>query len=316
MILYPALVPEAVSGSTKFFAFGESYGGSYVLSLAEKYLELKDLNSPLIKELRLVGLGIGSGFISPEDQAIYADYVNTVGYVTQKEMEYLKENDRMILESLKEGRYAEAEGYSQRNLLYIVYSIMSMTNIYEHSFESNYLTNNEFICFVDQDHVRKGIHVGDAVFQRGVQSAIFLNNTIMVSKKPKLEHALDRGLQVLVYNGNLDVIVHISGTNKMINSLQFNGRQEFLNSKRKEFWVWNPETERPELAGYINQGGGLYYATLRNAGHMIPISQPLRAHSLVSEFTHVTDQHVDKFQKSEIIENSLKKLKSILDIHC
>nr|XP_040567712.1 vitellogenic carboxypeptidase-like [Lepeophtheirus salmonis] len=316
MILYPKLVPEAVPPSTKFFAFGESYGGSYVLSLADQYLEYKDQNSPIIKDIYLAGVGIGSGFISPEDQALYADYVNSVGYVTENEMAYMKENDKRILESLKEGRFADAEGYSQRNLLYIVHSIMSMTNIYDHTSESNYLTNNEFMCFVDQDHVRKGIHVGDAKLWKGIEAAKFLNNTIMVSKKPKLERTLDRGVEVLIYNGNLDLIVHIPGTNKMINSLQFNGRQEFLNSKRSEFWVWNPDTERGELAGYITQGGGLFYATLKNAGHMTPISQPFRTHTLVSKFTHATDRHLDRFQKPDIVKANSRKLKSISDIHC
>ncbi|CAB4065263.1 CPVL [Lepeophtheirus salmonis] len=296
MILYPKLVPEAVPPN--------------------QYLEYKDQNSPIIKDIYLAGVGIGSGFISPEDQALYADYVNSVGYVTENEMAYMKENDKMILESLKEGRFADAEGYSQRNLLYIVHSIMSMTNIYDHTSESNYLTNNEFMCFVDQDHVRKGIHVGDAKLWKGIEAAKFLNNTIMVSKKPKLERTLDRGVEVLIYNGNLDLIVHIPGTNKMINSLQFNGRQEFLNSKRREFWVWNPDTERGELAGYITQGGGLFYATLKNAGHMTPISQPFRTHTLVSKFTHATDRHLDRFQKPDIVKANSRKLKSISDIHC
>lgn len=39
-------------------------------------------------------------------------------------------------------------------------------------------------------------------------------------------------------------------------------------------------------AGYANEGGSLTYVVVRNAGHMVPISQPRWAHELVTQFTH------------------------------
>ena len=91
---------------------------------------------------------------------------------------------------------------------------------------------------------------------------------------------------MLIYNGNLDVIVNVAGTNRLVSSLDWSGQTEFGNSKRKNIWVWNEETGRGELAGYANSGGGLTYVVVRNAGHMVPISQPLWAHHLVTDFTH------------------------------
>ena len=72
----------------------------------------------------------------------------------------------------------------------------------------------------------------------------------------------------------------------MVNSLKWSGKGEFTNSKRKDFWVFNERTELHELAGYVNEGGGLTYAIIRNAGHMVPISQPLWSLELVTQFTH------------------------------
>ena len=41
----------------------------------------------------------------------------------------------------------------------------------------------------------------------------------MASKKHWLEETLGRGgIEVLVYNGNLDVIVNVAGTSRVINS--------------------------------------------------------------------------------------------------
>ena len=70
----------------------------------------------------------------------------------------------------------------------------------------------------------------------------------MVNKKHWLEETLQRGrIEVLVYNGNLDVIVNVAGTNRVINSLNWTSNGEFAKSKRKNFWVWNPDTGQGEL---------------------------------------------------------------------
>ena len=90
----------------------------------------------------------------------------------------------------------------------------------------------------------------------------------MTDKKPWLEEALGRGIRVLVFNGNLDIIVNVAGTNRMINSLQWSGKKEFANSKRDVIWVWNEDTGRGEMSGYANDGGGLTYAVIRNAGKL------------------------------------------------
>ena len=97
----------------------------------------------------------------------------------------------------------------------------------------------------------------------------------------------ERGIEVMIYNGNLDVIVHVAGTNKLVNSLKWSGRGEFLKSQRKTFWVHNERKGSDDLAGYVNEGGGLTVATIRKSGHMVPISQPLWALDLVTQFTHI-----------------------------
>ena len=120
----------------------------------------------------------------------------------------------------------------------------------------NYLTNHEYVCFLQQDNIRRSIHTGTRAFNRGQKSFIHLNNTIMASKKHWLEESLERGgIEVLVYNGNLDVIVNVAGTNRVINSLQWSGKGEFVKSERKNYWVWNPESNRGELG---NAGTNLF----------------------------------------------------------
>ena len=53
------------------------------------------------------------------------------------------------------------------------------------------------------------------------------------------------------------------------------------------------------LAGYANEGGGLTYVVVRNAGHMVPISQPRWAHELVTQFTHYKKGEKERFEQPD-----------------
>ena len=66
-----------------------------------------------------------------------------------------------------------------------------------------------------------------------------------------MEETLKRGIEVLVYNGNLDIIINVAGTNRVINSLNWSGKKEFVKSKRKSYWVWNPDESREELGNKV-----------------------------------------------------------------
>ncbi len=63
----------------------------------------------------------------------------------------------------------------------------NLTNIYDFTFSGNYLTNHEYVCFLQQADVRSGIHVGNKPFNRGYDSYVFLNESVMVDKTPWLE---------------------------------------------------------------------------------------------------------------------------------
>ena len=45
-------------------------------------LIFRENNISYVKNLWLKGLGIGNGFLSAEDQSLYADYVNALTYLT------------------------------------------------------------------------------------------------------------------------------------------------------------------------------------------------------------------------------------------
>ncbi len=73
------------------------------------------------------------------------------------------------------------------------------THGYSYDFLSIYIFYSKRFFFY-----LRSIHVGERAFHRGYHSYVFLNESVMVSKKPWLEEVLRSGqMEVLIYNGNL-----------------------------------------------------------------------------------------------------------------
>lgn len=305
MLLFPFMTAGQRANDTDFYAFGESYGGAYVVALAKEYQSTLDEDPERVANISFKGIGVGNGFISSVDQSIYADYVDSLGYFTDKELEIFRNLDEKVIQAFNDGAYVDVIKHSQESLHFFTSVAMNLTNIYDFTFDGNYLTNHEYVCFLQQDHVRRGIHVGGREFNKGYDTYTFLNRSIMASKKPWLQDILDRNvIEVLIYNGNLDVIVNLAGMNRVVKSLQWRRADDFFKAKRQIFWVYNEDTDRGEVAGYLHEGGGLTYLVVRNAGHMVPISQPRWARQIAFEFTHkkAASQGGKRFAKSKLIK--------------
>ena len=138
MLFLPSMVSGIEPAGTPLFAFGQSYGGAYVVSLSHLYLSYKENNRRFIKDIWLKGIGIGNGFISPTDQSLYADYVSNLGYVSELQYNEMKEYDNELVESLEKANYVRALEYSHKSLNYFVTKVMQFTNIYDFTFNQVY----------------------------------------------------------------------------------------------------------------------------------------------------------------------------------
>ena len=58
-----------------FYAFGESYAGKWVPTICKR---IHDMNQISDLKINLVGFGIGNGWIAPEHQAIYSNFLYQV----------------------------------------------------------------------------------------------------------------------------------------------------------------------------------------------------------------------------------------------
>jgi len=95
------------------------------------------------------------------------------------------------------------------------------------------------------------------------------------SVMPLYDEFLQAGLYVLVYSGDVDAIVPYSGSRQWISEL-----------KRPILSPWTPYLVNEQVGGYVQVLKGLTFATVRNAGHMVPETQPERGYYMFSQFLY------------------------------
>ena len=84
--------------------------------------------------------------------------------------------------------------------------------------------------------------------------------------------------KVLIYNGQLDVIIPYAATENFVNHLQWRGAKEYSTSARR---IWKV---RGEVAGYARQVRNFRQVMVRNAGHILPYDQPVWAFDMIMRF--------------------------------
>ena len=148
--------------------------------------------------------------------------------------------------------------------------------------------------YVQEPFMRSALHVGQRPLNNGSLVERHLINDVMQSVSTWLAHLLESAqYRVLLYSGQLDLIVPYRGTMRMAQSLQWSGAEQFKNATRTIWRVQRQQEcqEKPctgnvaDVAGYSTTFGPLTVLLVRNAGHMVPLDQPIWGLDLINRFT-------------------------------
>ncbi|MEQ2164000.1 hypothetical protein GOODEAATRI_001989 [Goodea atripinnis] len=124
----------------------------------------------------------------------------------------------------------------------------------------NYMTCQEpedqeyFSQFVTMPAVRKAIHVGNLTFHDGSEVEKHLLQDVMKSIKPWLGVLMDN-YRVLIYSGQLDVIVAAPLTERFLPTVNWTGAAEYKTAPR---FHWKLQPSDTEVAGYVRQVGEFF----------------------------------------------------------
>lgn len=273
--------------SHEFYITGESYAGKYVPALGHTIFRKSQIPTELPK-INLVGLAIGNGLSDPQHQLLYGAYLYQLGLIDTNGHDLFVELEAKGVACIRKQDFECAfdvfdelinmdespNGSVFKNLT----GFPTYFNYINPAVGANDAAMGKFL---QSSTTRRAIHVGnnsfhDLVGENKVEE--HLKKDVMDSVAVWVSELLSH-YKVLIYNGQLDIIVAYPLTENYLKKLKFNGDSDYKTAKRM---IWHVDNE---VAGYVKHAGNLTEVMVRNAGHMVPADQPKWALDLILRMT-------------------------------
>ncbi|KAF6198694.1 hypothetical protein GE061_008446, partial [Apolygus lucorum] len=270
--LFPELQPH------EFFLAGESYGGKYAPALGYTI----HVNNPTASlKINLKGLAIGAGFIDPVNMMKYGDYLVQHGLIDDEGLQQFHLIESNIVEAVENEQFLEASEHLD-TIFTLMDNLTGSVDIYNYmNVGSPELDPTVLSKYLSQDQIRKRIHVGKMPWNDATKVEKYLKLDMAKSVKPWFQVLLEH-YDVLLYNGQLDIVVAYPLTVNFLKKLEWSGASEYATAERKKWFVGD------ELAGYSKSVKNFTELMVRNAGHMVPLDQPKWAHEMIKKFVSHT----------------------------
>lgn len=140
-----------------------------------------------------------------------------------------------------------------------------------------------FSTYVTSAAVRAALGVGSTPYLDGnLAVEIALEADVLFTQKPRVEALLDGGVEVLIYNGALDIICGAPLTERYVPLLSWSGGPAWVESPKV---IWH-DASGGNVAGYARTYANLKNVVVRGGGHILPFDQPVRALDLITRFVN------------------------------
>nr|CAI5831222.1 unnamed protein product [Callosobruchus analis] len=255
-----------------FFVTGESYAGKYVPALA---YTIHKKNREAKEKINLKGIAIGNGYTDPIHQTGYAAFVYALGLVDKETFNQIDKLEKLAIDYKLKGDWSQALALWNEAINTI--GNQSKVSVYNYLQDVGEASEDLITEFLNGSDVRRAIHVGNTTFGSNKVRG-YLEEDMTESMAPWFVEVANN-YRVLLYSGQLDIIVGYPLTLNFLKNVEFHGIQEYRKAKRAIWFVGM------EVAGYSKTGGNFTEVLVRNAGHMVPTDQPKWAEDLIYKFT-------------------------------
>ncbi|KAK8618345.1 hypothetical protein V6N13_132339 [Hibiscus sabdariffa] len=235
--------------SRDFYITGESYGGHYVPQLANTILlNNKNSNQTLFN---LKGIVVGNGWID--------DRTGYLGRFDYFQMKPTKESTPIaIISMVKIPNNVKTSPTKP---------IMSLVNSFDPC------SNHYMFTYLNRAEVQTALHAKISAWDICNLSINMGWADSAATILPIIRNLMTNGLRVWLYSGDVDSAVPITSTRYGINKLKLPIKT-----------AWRSWSTNEEVAGYVVEYDGLTLVTVRDAGHLVPSYQPVRALTMISSF--------------------------------
>jgi len=260
-----------------FYVTGESYAGKYVPAVAHAIYKNNKISDPKDK-INLQGLAMGNGLSDPVNQLKYGEYLYQLGLIDTNGLKIFTDAEKQGVDCIKKrdfecafrvfDRLIDGDEYPEGSLFKNLTGLISYFNYLKPDGDNSDANMGDFL---QMSETRKAIHVGNNTFHdlENLENKVeeHLINDVMDSVKDWVIELLEH-YKVLIYNGQLDIIVAYPLTENYLKKLKFNAADDYKTAKR---YIWKVDNE---IAGYVKHAGNLTEVLVRSAGHMAPADQP------------------------------------------
>ncbi|XP_010940510.1 serine carboxypeptidase-like 51 isoform X2 [Elaeis guineensis] len=118
----------------------------------------------------------------------------------------------------------------------------------------------------------------------GGQSGGVFDSMVKDFMKPRIsevDELLSLGVNVTIYNGQVDLICATKGTEAWVRKLKWEGMKEFNKLERKPLYCNNDRVTR----GFVKSYKNLRFYWILGAGHFVPVEQPCIALNMLGDIT-------------------------------
>ncbi|KAI3716557.1 hypothetical protein L1987_67515 [Smallanthus sonchifolius] len=292
------------------YIVAESYGGKYAVTLG-----LSALKAIEDKRLKLIfgGIALGDSWISPEDfVASWGPLLKDVSRIDENgliESNSLVEKIKLQIANgkLKDATqtWSDLEGVIDTNsnsvdfynfLLDSRMDPVSMTATelvrvtpkkrYSRYLDSlkTYPGENGDIDLLMNGVIRKKLGIIPNDVEWGGQANLvfeYLDGDFMRPRIKEVDELLNKGVNVTIYNGQLDVICSTKGTETWVEKLKWEGLKTFLSIDRTPLYCGDSKMTKGFTRSYKN----LHFYWILEAGHFVPVDQPCVVLEMVGRFT-------------------------------
>ncbi|KAM0045195.1 putative carboxypeptidase C [Helianthus debilis subsp. tardiflorus] len=132
--------------------------------------------------------------------------------------------------------------------------------------------------------VRKKLGIIPNDVKWGGQSSLvfkYLEGDFMRLRINEVDELLNKGVNVTIYNGQLDLICSTKGTEAWDKKLKWEGLKTFLSIDRTPLYCGDVSITKGFTKSYRN----LHFYWILGAGHFVPVDQPCIALEMVGNFT-------------------------------
>ncbi|KAG2388934.1 hypothetical protein C9374_014334 [Naegleria lovaniensis] len=277
------------------YLFGESYGGKYVIAMANaitQYNEKKLANQVTIP---LQGIAMGNAWIAPDIQErTYGELAYIVGLSDYTGLIRVNSKQHQCHEFVEQQMYKKTgtgSGVCQSALNEMLRNAGGV-NVYDYRLFGTYSALGQLETYLKRDDVKQvllGVSSIDlAKTYHYEQCSIDIWDKFRVdfqqSYLSQLVPLLSK-YKVLIYNGQFDLRCPVYGTNEYLRYMDWYGRFNFNYEPHYPIYMTNSNVNDPQKAiGIFRKYDNLTQVVLYNSGHISPHDIPQASLEMVRRF--------------------------------